>query len=144
MTNLVAFAVFKIQEPGFQHILCYVERRNFDIVTCHEKAKMCLSPGPLFIFNFLLSNLQPFRIFLWLPRHVLMALHVLFCKDLMVNVELSCKNVRAFSKICYFHSTVWAVGTRKYLKSIKLSWLIFRLPLSSVQLIRTDIQPFCI
>ena len=27
-----------------------------------------------------------------------------------------CKNFHAFSKTCYFHSTVWAVGTGKYLK----------------------------
>ena len=30
--------------------------------------------------------------------------------------KLSCKNFRAFSKICYIHSMVSAVGTGKYLK----------------------------
>ena len=32
--------------------------------------------------------------------------------------KLSCKNFHAFSKLCYFQSTVWAVGIGKYLNDV--------------------------
>ena len=34
-------------------------------------------------------------------------------------IKLSCKNVHAFTKICYFLSMVWAVGTGKCFKQQK-------------------------
>ena len=56
---------------------------------------------------------------MFITFNFIVALYVLFCKDLKVNVENSVVRIFMFffSKTYDFHSTVWAAGAEKYLNN---------------------------